>query len=76
MPLQSSHQTCFLFTGDVPDSLKSMVLKLVLVIATGMDNIDENPLLEYLMINSLFDPLVQLLCTSTERQQHGKLNTQ
>ncbi|XP_013141569.1 PREDICTED: UPF0668 protein C10orf76 homolog [Papilio polytes] len=58
-------------SGDVPDSLKSMVIKLLLVIATGVDNIDENPLVEYLMMNSLFEPLIQLLCTSTERQHHG-----
>ncbi|CAK1585365.1 unnamed protein product [Parnassius mnemosyne] len=58
-------------SGDVPDSLKSMVLKLLLVIATGVDNIDDNPLMEYLMLHSLFEPLIQLLCTSTERQQHG-----
>ncbi|XP_059057213.1 armadillo-like helical domain-containing protein 3 [Achroia grisella] len=60
-----------ILSGDVPDSLKSMVIKLLLVIATGMDNIDDNPLVEYLMLNSLFEPLIQLLCTSTERQQHG-----
>ncbi|XP_052741104.1 armadillo-like helical domain-containing protein 3 isoform X2 [Bicyclus anynana] len=57
--------------GDVPDSLKSMVIKLLLIIAIGIDNIDENPLVEYLMLHSLFEPLMQLLCTSTERQQHG-----
>ncbi|CAH0399785.1 unnamed protein product [Chilo suppressalis] len=60
-----------ILSGDVPESLKSMVLKLLLIIATGIDNIDENPLVEYLMLNSLFEPLIQLLCTSTERQQHG-----
>ncbi|XP_049872224.1 armadillo-like helical domain-containing protein 3 [Pectinophora gossypiella] len=64
-------QCSTILSGDVPDSLKSMVLKLLLVIATGVDNIDDNPLVEYLMLNSLFEPLVQLLCTSTERQQHG-----
>ncbi|XP_063362664.1 armadillo-like helical domain-containing protein 3 [Cydia amplana] len=58
-------------SGDVPESLKSMVLKLLLIIATGIDNIDDNPLVEYVMTNSLFEPLMQLLCTSTERQQHG-----
>ena len=61
---------CF-FIGDVPDSLKSMVLKLLLIIATGFDNIDDNPLVEHLMLHSLFEPLIQLLCTSSERQQHG-----
>ncbi|XP_026319025.1 armadillo-like helical domain-containing protein 3 isoform X2 [Hyposmocoma kahamanoa] len=64
-------QCSIILSGDVPDSLKSMVLKLLLVIATGVDNIDENPLIEYLMQNSLFEPLSQLLSTSTERQQHG-----
>ncbi|XP_073955047.1 armadillo-like helical domain-containing protein 3 [Choristoneura fumiferana] len=58
-------------SGDVPDSLKSMVLKLLIIIATGIDNIDDNPLVEYVMMNSLFEPLIQLLCTSNERQQHG-----
>ncbi|CAG9136370.1 unnamed protein product [Plutella xylostella] len=48
-----------------------MVLKLLLVIVTGADDIDDNPLVDYLMLHCLFDPLVQLLCTSTERQQHG-----
>ncbi|XP_030023646.1 armadillo-like helical domain-containing protein 3 [Manduca sexta] len=60
-----------ILSGDVPDSLKSMVLKLLLVIATGMENIDDNALVEYFMQNSLFESLIQLLCTSTERQQHG-----
>lgn len=48
-----------------------MVLKLLIIIATGIDNIDDNPLVEYVMMNSLFEPLIQLLCTSNERQQHG-----
>lgn len=48
-----------------------MVLKLLLIIATGFENIDDNPLVEHLMLHSLFEPLIQLLCTSTERQQHG-----
>ncbi|XP_050679143.1 armadillo-like helical domain-containing protein 3 [Leptidea sinapis] len=60
-----------ILSGDVPDSLKSMVIKLLLIIATGVENIDENPLVEYFMINSLFEALIQLLCTSGERQQHG-----
>ncbi|VVC94056.1 unnamed protein product [Leptidea sinapis] len=42
-----------ILSGDVPDSLKSMVIKLLLIIATGVENIDENPLVEYFMINSL-----------------------
>ncbi|KAI5646082.1 UPF0668 protein C10orf76 [Phthorimaea operculella] len=64
-------QCSTILSGDVPESLKSMVLKLLLVIVTGMENIDDNPLIEYLMINSIFEPLIQLLCTSTERTPHG-----
>ncbi|KAJ2951164.1 hypothetical protein O0L34_g5556 [Tuta absoluta] len=64
-------QCSTILSGDVPESLKSMVLKLLLVIVTGMENIDDNPLIEYIMINSLFEPLIQLLCTSTERTPHG-----
>ncbi|PZC72234.1 hypothetical protein B5X24_HaOG211675 [Helicoverpa armigera] len=72
MKMQKFFEHCStILSGDVPDSLKSMVLKLLLVIATGIDNIDDNPLVEYFMQNSLFEPLIQLLCTSTERQHHG-----
>ncbi|KAG7298693.1 hypothetical protein JYU34_017100 [Plutella xylostella] len=72
MRMQKLLEHCHtLLSGDVADSLKSMVLKLLLVIVTGSDDIDDNPLVDYLMLHCLFDPLVQLLCTSTERQQHG-----
>ncbi|XP_063826710.1 armadillo-like helical domain-containing protein 3 [Ostrinia nubilalis] len=72
MKMQKLFEHCStILSGDVPESLKSMVLKLLLIIATGLDNIDDNVLVDYLMQNSLFEPLIQLLCTSTERQQHG-----
>ncbi|XP_028033635.1 armadillo-like helical domain-containing protein 3 [Bombyx mandarina] len=64
-------QCSIILSGDVHESLKSMVLKLLLIIATGIENIDENPFVEYFMSNCLFEPLIQLLCTTTERQQHG-----
>lgn len=46
--------------GDWPNSLKSMCLKLLLSIATGTDVIDHNILLEYLMVDNIFESLVKV----------------
>ncbi|CAH0391758.1 unnamed protein product [Bemisia tabaci] len=58
-------------TGDFPHSLACLCLKLLLVIVTGSDNISQNSLLEYLIIHSMFDVLVQLLCNPESRAIHG-----
>ncbi|XP_077294273.1 armadillo-like helical domain-containing protein 3 isoform X2 [Arctopsyche grandis] len=58
-------------SGDAPDSLKTHVLKLLLVIVTGKEEVNDNPLLEYFMITSLFEALFKLLSTTAERQVHG-----
>lgn len=57
--------------GDYPSNLKSMCLKLLLVLVTGTDNVSQNTLLEYVMINSIFESLMQLLCEPSTRAQHG-----
>uniref|UniRef100_A0A1B6C119 Armadillo-like helical domain-containing protein n=1 Tax=Clastoptera arizonana TaxID=38151 RepID=A0A1B6C119_9HEMI len=60
-----------LLNGNNPASLKSLCLKLLLVLVTGADNVSQNTLLEYMMMNSIFEILIHLLCDSINRIQHG-----
>lgn len=48
-----------------------MCLNLLLVLITGTNNVSQNILLEYIMINSLFDSFVRLLSDPTLRALHG-----
>lgn len=57
--------------GEHNDTLKSLVLKFLLVLATGTDNISQNTVLEYLTINCNFDSIIQLLSHSSSRTKHG-----
>merc|ERR550519_3220845 len=59
-------------SGESPASLKELCLQLLLVLASGTDNVSTNTLLEYLMINSVFESLVGLLGQAVERSKHGK----
>jgi len=58
--------------GESPASLKELCLQMLLVLASGTDNVSTNTLLEYLMINSVFESLVGLLAQAGERVRHGK----
>ncbi|XP_037085704.1 armadillo-like helical domain-containing protein 3 [Pollicipes pollicipes] len=61
-----------LLAGPYPDTLRALVLDVLLVVAVAAADISRNALLEYLMINSsLFEPLIQLLSHSATRSVHG-----
>ena len=54
-----------------PACLKDLCLQLLLVLTSGTDNVSSNTLLEYVMINSVFDSLVGLLGHQGHRKRHG-----
>ena len=52
-------------------SVKNLSLKLILIILTAMDNISQNVILEYFMMNSVFEALLEILSHPDAREQHG-----
>lgn len=47
--------------SELLDSPRDITLKLLLIIITGMDNLNQNVLIEHLMVTSLFDTFIRLL---------------
>lgn len=43
----------------------------MLIFVTGTENVSQNNLMEYVMITSMFESLMQLLCNTSTRQLHG-----
>ncbi|KAK9508977.1 hypothetical protein O3M35_006403 [Rhynocoris fuscipes] len=70
MKLLLSHCNSIL-SGDGAPNLKSLCLKLLLLMVTGNDNVSQNTLLEFVMLISIFETLIQLLSDSRSRQDHG-----
>lgn len=47
--------------SELLDSPRDICLKLLLIILTGMDNLNQNAIIEHLMSNNLFDQFIRLL---------------
>ncbi|CAG0914518.1 unnamed protein product [Notodromas monacha] len=58
-------------TGDYHSCLKSSCLKLLLTIALGTDNVSQNTLLEFLMMNPVHEVIIHILSCVAWRQQFG-----
>ncbi len=52
--------------GEEPASMKELCLKLLLILCTGMENISQNTLIEYLTYTSVFESLIHLLSSAGE----------
>lgn len=58
--------------SDVSEPARFMCIKMLLVLVTGSNNLSQNILLEYMMMNSqLFDSFVRLLSDPTLRGLYG-----
>lgn len=60
-----------ILSTDVTETARYMYLKLLLIIVTGIDNVSQNILIEYLIVHSQFDAFINLLRDSSLRAKHG-----
>ncbi|UYV61203.1 C10orf76 [Cordylochernes scorpioides] len=60
-----------LLLGETSSVVKSSALNFLLALVTATDNVSENFLLEYLMMNSIFETFIKLLTDNQARANHG-----
>lgn len=56
---------------DATDSPTDICLKILLIIATGMDNVNDNRLIEFIIGQNLFEAFKKILSDSALRNLHG-----
>uniref|UniRef100_A0A1X7TJB2 Uncharacterized protein n=1 Tax=Amphimedon queenslandica TaxID=400682 RepID=A0A1X7TJB2_AMPQE len=62
---------CKFLSEEYPVSVKNLCLKFILIILTSIDNISQNVMLEYFMLNSIFEALVSTFFHPDAREHHG-----
>ncbi|XP_064857232.1 armadillo-like helical domain-containing protein 3 [Oncorhynchus nerka] len=69
--LESLLCVCVCVLQDFMESLESLLLESLLCVCGVTDNISQNTILEYVMINSIFEAILQILSDVSTRGQHG-----
>ncbi|RDD43523.1 UPF0668 protein C10orf76-like protein [Trichoplax sp. H2] len=65
------HSIQSILLGAFPVSLQNLSLKLLLILSTGRDNVSQNTMVEYLMLNNLFDCFMNILANPKLRRHLG-----
>ncbi|XP_052893829.1 armadillo-like helical domain-containing protein 3 isoform X2 [Anopheles moucheti] len=61
-----------ILSNNIPSERpKDLCLKILLIIATGMDNVNENCLIEFIIGQNMFEVFKNMLSDSSLRNQHG-----
>ncbi|XP_053676741.1 armadillo-like helical domain-containing protein 3 [Anopheles nili] len=71
MRILLKHLYEILVCNVTPDRPKELCLKILLIIATGMDNVNDNLLIEYIIGRNVFEAFKKILSDSTLRNLHG-----
>ena len=61
----------YFLSSEQSSGLTGVALRMLLVLVTVTENVSQNTILEYLMINSVFESIVQIMGDPAVRQTHG-----